>query len=676
MLANSPCPGPDEYERLLAGALPAGAVDRLARHLEGCGPCVEHLRELELPDALGDAVRAAAATTDLPCGSAVEELMARACRLGPAGATVSGDTAPGAATPPGGTGGGLVGRRIGDYELLGVIAHGGMGVVCRARQTSLKRLVAVKLILKGQLASPAEVQRFRAEAQAAAGLEHDNIVPIYEVGEHEGEHFFSMQLIEGGSLSQHIDRYRADPRAADVQAAARLTASVARAVHYAHTQGVLHRDLKPANVLLDAQGQPHVTDFGLAKRLAAPPGATAPETLTPSGAAVGTPNYMPPEQAEGRKKLTEAADVYGLGAILYELLTGRPPFRGATALETLRQVLERPPERPRAVNPKAPRDLETICLACLEKDPRHRFYHSAAELADDLDNWLNDRPVRVRPPGWPERLRRWSRRRPIAAGLAALAAVLLVALPVFLWLTRDQSWERVSRARKLRVAVDPTYAPMEFKDDENGERKGFDIDFAKALAEELGGFECEFVVVEWDWPDIVRRLNAVEFDVVISGVMITDDRKKDVEFTVYMTPKHYFVSKDGEVQSIGDLKGKTVAVRRGTGTETLVESLPPAALGRIVRRDTNEAPFEAVRDGRNQVVTLDHKPAAVYYAKKHGLFVSKEPLGGEYRPAESVGIVFRKQDRELKAKVDEAYQRLRRSRRFEEILDKWLKAKS
>jgi ABC-type amino acid transport substrate-binding protein len=272
-------------------------------------------------------------------------------------------------------------------------------------------------------------------------------------------------------------------------------------------------------------------------------------------------------------------------------------------------------------------------------------------------------------------LRRWSRRRPIAAGVAALAAVLLVALPVFLWLSRDQSWERVSRARKLRVAVDPTYAPMEFTDDENGERKGIDIDFANALAEELGGFECEFVEVKWDWPAIVRRLNAGEFDVMISSVQVTDERKDDVEFTVYMTPKHSFVSKDGKVQRIEDLKGKTVAVRRGTGTEKLVDSLPPDALGAIIRLETNEAPFQAVYDGGNQVVTLDHKPAALYYAKKYGLVVSEEPIGGEYRPAESVGIVFRRQDRELKARVTEAFQRLRKSGRFEAILDRWLKAK-
>jgi hypothetical protein len=346
------------------------------------------------------------------------------------------------------------GRVFGDYELLDEIARGGMGVVYRARQVSLNRIVALKMILAGQLASQADVRRFQSEAEAAANLDHPNIVPIYEVGEHDVRHYFSMKLIDSAASSPL--RGDAPRSAAGLRQAAYLVATVAGAVHYAHQRGILHRDLKPANILIDRDGAPHVTDFGLAKRTAtspASPGGEAAENLTQSGAILGTPSYMAPEQAAGKRDLSTAVDVYSLGAILYTLLTGQPPFRADTALDTVLQVLEHEPQRPRLLNPAVPHDLETISLKCLQKDPRRR-YGSAEALADDLKRWHAGEPIQARPVRRWERLHKWARRRPAAAALIAVSIAASVILLVGSVLYNHWLELALKDAHKARVEVD------------------------------------------------------------------------------------------------------------------------------------------------------------------------------------------------------------------------------
>jgi len=275
-------------------------------------------------------------------------------------------------------------RPFGGYELRSELGRGGMGVVYKAWDQTLKRFVALKTILRGQDASAEDLARFRAEAQAAAGLTHPHVVPVYQVGEHDGQAFFCMKYVEGKTLAELVKRGPLPPRRA-----ARYVADIARAVQHAHDHGVLHRDLKPANVLVDADDQPLVTDFGLAKRVQGDP------SLTGTGAILGTPSYMAPEQASGTARPQPAADVYSLGAILYELLTGRPPFLAASAIETLLLVRAEEPVRPRLLNPQIDPDLELICRKCLEKWPEHR-YTSAAQLADELERFLQGEAVSAR----------------------------------------------------------------------------------------------------------------------------------------------------------------------------------------------------------------------------------------------------------------------------------------
>jgi serine/threonine protein kinase len=274
--------------------------------------------------------------------------------------------------------------RFGDYLLLGEIGRGGMGVVYKAFEAGLERTVAVKMVLAGSLTDPSELIRFRTEASAAGRLHHPHIVKVHRVGVFDDQHFYAMDFIDGPSLAQRVQD---GPLPGKV--AARYLATIARAIQHAHEHGILHRDLKPSNILLDQNDQPHVADFGLAKLLAADSGQTR------TGALLGTPSYMAPEQAAGRKDLTPATDVYGLGALLYELVTARPPFRGETAFDTILQVLEHDPAPPRLLNPRLDRDLETICLKCLAKNPRDR-YPSAEALAQDLDRYIAGESIQAR----------------------------------------------------------------------------------------------------------------------------------------------------------------------------------------------------------------------------------------------------------------------------------------
>jgi serine/threonine-protein kinase len=313
--------------------------------------------------------------------------------------------------------------RIPGYELEAVLGHGGMGVVYKARDLRLSRPVALKMLLAGAYAGPAERERFLREAEAVAGLRHANIVQVHGAGDHDGRPYFTMEYVEGGSLAQ---RLAGTPQPA--RQAAALVATLAEAVHVAHQGGIVHRDLKPANILLMEDGTPKIADFGLARRLEGGAG------LTQSGVPLGTPSYMAPEQARGQTRaIGPAVDVYALGAILYELLTGRPPFRAETPAETLLQVISQEPVPPVRLNAKVPRDLDTICSKCLQKDPKKR-YASAGELADDLGRYLRHEPILARPVGPGQRALRWMRRHVgLTAALAGMGFLLVLLFAGALW---------------------------------------------------------------------------------------------------------------------------------------------------------------------------------------------------------------------------------------------------
>jgi len=408
-------PAEEALRKFAGGELAEDTKKQVLQHVLGCEECARVLRGFaqneetslrHISSAPDDTSKAEGHSTNPPAelqagGDPYETLPITSSRRIPAGQNQQVDS-------------------FGDYELISEIARGGMGVVYRARQNKMNRVVALKMILSGQFASAEDVKRFYTEAEAAGKLDHPGIVPVYEVGECDGRHFFSMGFVEGQSLAAKI----ADGPLPS-QEAVQLMRQISEAIAYAHGQGVIHRDLKPANVLVDQQGAPRVTDFGLAKNLENESG------LTQTGSVMGTPSYMPPEQASGKmSKIGPLADVYSLGAMLYCLLTGRPPFQAPSAVDTLLQVVDTDPVPPRRLNPRIPADLETVCLKCLDKDPAKR-YKSAGALAEELDRFLRGEPILARPIGRAARGVRWCKRNPVVATLVAgILFVLVTGLSV------------------------------------------------------------------------------------------------------------------------------------------------------------------------------------------------------------------------------------------------------
>ena len=512
------------------------------------------------------------------------------------------------------------GLLLGDYELLEEVASGGMGVVWKARQRSLDRVVALKTIRSAHLARPEDVARFRTEATAAAALHHPSIVTVHDIGEDSGHHYFTMELVEGPSLARNLET---GPLSAS--GAATLLRDIARAVQFAHERGFLHRDLKPSNILIRLDGRPCVTDFGLARALG------QDSSLTLSGTILGSPSYMPPEQAQGRLDQIDArSDVYALGAILYESVTGQPPFLGATPMLTLRHVVETEPVPPRRRNPDVPPDIETICLKCLAKTAAHR-YPTAAALAEDLDRFLRHVPIVARPVGPWGRTQRWARRNP-AAAVSAVVLLLVVSVAAMLVL---QQWRRaIASERASRVA---SYdAAMFLANDALADHR---FGLARELLERTRPEPGEPDLRGWEWRRLAHLVHGPSSAVTqghsndVSALAVSQDGRwlasagLDTRVHVYALPSRELrataVLPTPAVQLEFSPSGDRLVAPQDNGTVSILD--PAGARGvATIRGDTGVTEVHVSADGE-QLLVADHATLRVF-ALSDGGMVRQEPI--------------------------------------------------
>jgi serine/threonine protein kinase/Tfp pilus assembly protein PilF len=494
-------------------------------------------------------------------------------------------------------------RELGDYELLEEVGRGGQGVVYRARQKSLNRTVALKIISLGQWAGQAHLKRFRREAEAAASLDHPSIVPIYEVGERQGSCYFSMKFVEGGQLDEVVKR---EPM--PIRRAVELIAKLARTVHYAHEHGILHRDIKPGNILLDQNGEPHLTDFGLARLL------ETESTITRTLEVMGTPSYMAPEQAAGETtKLNKATDIYGLGAVFYQLLTGHPPFAGGTSWETIRLLLDTEPRQPRLWNRKISRDLSTICLKCLEKDPQRR-YSSALALAEDLEHWLKHEPIRAKRSGFLRHVGKWGRREPAIAALIASLIALAAAIGWNVWKS-----ELINRPETKGIAVLPF------------ENLSPDLDnayFADGIQEEIltrlasiadlrvisRTSTSRYQSKPRNLPEIARQLGVTT---ILEGTVqkVADQVRVNVKLVNAQTDSHLWA--ESYDRKLTDILGVESEIAKG-----IAESLKAKLTGReqralAVKPTNNPEAYDAYLRGLAYTLKTDNTAANALGAQKH-----------------------------------------------------------